>query len=149
MATREVASYTPTYPADGEIFELTLDGDLPENQPLEMVWRIGYDKTEEWRFNGARVTGIQTRRFKLVSIGYCASFEEVKRKLKPHGKIPEGQWREPFRARYKGYIGIADASWASPSGSAVFPSVNTRGYSNFHYADGEFSDSWRWLVEVE
>lgn len=55
------------YPADGEIFELTLDGDAPENQPLEMVSRFGYAPVG-WRHNGPKVSGKQTRRFKLVGV---------------------------------------------------------------------------------
>ncbi|OGH68918.1 MAG: hypothetical protein A3J66_02130 [Candidatus Magasanikbacteria bacterium RIFCSPHIGHO2_02_FULL_47_14] len=142
-----------TYPALDEIFELTLDGDAPENRPLEMVRADGYDEPEKWKHTGLTVTGQQTRRGKLVLVGYCDSFDEVKAKLAAQGTIPEGQWREAFKARYptldgKGSIGVADASWASPHGGASFPYVDSFGFSLFDSADGGFDERWRWLVLV-
>ena len=138
-----------TYPATGEVFELTLDGDAADVQPLKMVRRDGY--AGEWRHRGSTVKGQEARRFKLVEIGYCQDFEEVRRKLATHGAIPEGQWREAFKARYprrdgKGPIGVADASWVSPGGDAGFPYVHTDGDSRFGWAGNGFGDSWRWLV---
>ena len=63
----------PQYPPDGVEFELTLDGDAVSNDPTEMVRRDGYGSPEKWKFTGKKVSGIQTRRFKLVSIGYQQS----------------------------------------------------------------------------
>lgn len=126
------------YPADGEVFALTLDGDAPENQPLEMVRRDGY--------------GNPARRFKLVSIGYCQNWEEVLRRLAGHGRIPEGLCRNAFKNAFKsdgkGPVGVANPSWVNPDGSACFPCVNSDGESSFRWTVSDFSDRWRWLVEV-
>lgn len=155
--TKEIASTVgPTvlvYPADGEIFELTLDGDAPENDPIKMVRRDGYSKPEKWKHAGKKVVGKQTRHFVLVSVGYCENFIELVGKLVKHGTIPEGQWREAFKAAYpqpdgKGPVGFADSSWVDPSGRADFPYVITDGRSHFFWTDDDFDESWRWLVGV-
>jgi len=75
----------PAYPAVGEVFELTFDGDVPENQPLEIVRYFGYNP-EGWKHKGLRVGGKQTCRFKLVQVGYCPNLEVVQERLKVHGK---------------------------------------------------------------
>ena len=135
----------------GEVFELTLDGDAPENQPLEMVRHDGYD-WKVWQHEGPVVKGSQTKRFKLVKVGYCRTFNELRRKLGAHGEIPEGQWREALKAAYKsdgkGHVGVADSSWVGPRGRAPFPCVLAYGHSFFLWADGDFNDDWRWLVEA-
>lgn len=142
----------PVYPANGEIFGLTLNADDPANDPLEMVRRDGYEKPESWRHAGTKLTGAITRRFKLVAIGYCPSFEEIKKRLKEQGRIPEGQWREPLKAKYredgKGPVGIADASWTYPPSDAYFPYVLGDGSSGFRWIGFGFRDACRWLVEV-
>lgn len=145
-----------TYPAVGEVFELTLDGDASENNPIEMVRRDGY-RPEDWRHKGEKVAGEQTRRFMLVSVGYC-HFGELVRRLVKHGTIPGGQWREALKAAYKsdrkGPVGIADASWMClfdrPFGRTGFPSVheNDCSYFDWAYPNFGFDDGWRWLVEV-
>ena len=60
----------------------------------------------------------QVRRFKLVRIGACADVFEARKKLEPHGVIPEGHWMEVFFKafpsidhKYEGSIGFADPSW--------------------------------------
>lgn len=141
------------YPDAGEIFELTLNGDASENDPIEMVRRDGYGAPEEWIFKGKRLAGIQIRKFKLVSVGYCRNLDEVRQKLKSHGEIPEGQWREAFKAKFpkadgKGSIGVADPSWVHSSGSANFPYVDPDGDSGFLWAGSVRDVSWRWLVAV-
>lgn len=145
----------PTYPADGEVFELTLDADAPENQPLEMVRRFGYNPEGwQWQYTSKKVlSGKQTRRFKLVAVGYCRDLKEVRQKLATHGEIPEGQWIMAFKAAYpqpdgKGPVGVADPSWVFPDGDVYFPYVGTDGGSRFRWADYARGDSWRWLVAV-
>ncbi|GEM_PF-1427146 len=140
-----------TYPAVGEVFELTLDGDAPENQPLEMVRRDGY--TGDWRHKGPVVKGVETRRFKFVSVGYCANWNELKQKLAEHGEIAPGQWREAFKKKYptpdgNGPIGFPDASWAGPDGNAFFPCVDADGESDFDWTGDGWVGNWRWLVGV-
>lgn len=52
------------FPAEGVEFELTLDGDTVD--PLEMVRKDVY--TGAWEFNGPKVVGKQTRKFKLLPL---------------------------------------------------------------------------------
>ena len=141
------------YPTVGEVFELTLNGNDPTIDPVEMVRRDGYNDPERWRFTGARIAGEQARRFKLVEIGYQPNFDAVCSALKQHGEIPGGQWREVFKAAFgkpdgKGPIGFADPSWGDPHGSVGFPCVYAGGASVFRWADHDFHDDWRWLVGV-
>lgn len=140
-----------TYPANGEIFTLTLNGDDPANDPIEMVRTDGYDNPEQWKFTGKLIKGVQTRRFKLVSIGYCKELVEVIEKLKKHGEIPEGQWREALKKKFpkpdgKKPIGIADPSWVYPGGDVHFPFINSNGNSHFYWSCSAYGESWNWLV---
>lgn len=141
------------YPPVGEVFELTLDGDDPANDPIEMVRQDGHGESQKWEFRGRRVVGVQIRHFKLVQIGYQPNFEAVLRELGMHGTIPEGQWREAFKVNYetdgKGPVGIADSFWVDPDGDANFPYVSTVGRSLFYWTARAFDDvCWRWLVAV-
>ena len=139
------------YPADVVEFELTLDFDAPENQPLEMVRLDGYNP-EGWKFTGKKLSGIQIRRFKLVRVGHCLNLDEVRLKLAQYGReVPEGQWRQAFKAAYpnpdgNGPIGFADPSWVSPLGRASFPFVDSVGGSGFSWAGCGRGGRWRWLV---
>ncbi|TAL50833.1 hypothetical protein EPN81_01590 [Patescibacteria group bacterium] len=140
--------------SEGEVFELMLDGNAPENQPLAMVAADGYDP-RYWKHNGPKVEGRQTRKFKLVSVDLCWNIDEVRRKLAAHGEIPEGQWRQAYKVAYniqsrKGPIGIAvaDPSWTTPSGFRCFPYITSFGASRFWAADNEFQVHWRWLVSI-
>ena len=149
MAGATTSDTREPYPANGVIFELTLDGDAVD--PADMPRRDGHG--EGWRYDDARrLTGTHTRRFLLVSVGYCKTFDELVRRLAKHGGIPEGQWRESFKDHAcpdgKGPIGIADASWGSPGGRALFPFVDSDGTSSFHWTSSDLNDCWRWLVEV-
>lgn len=139
----------PEYPAPGVEFDLTLDGDARENQPLAMVSGDGYGGG--WKHKGPVVKGTQTRRFKFVEIGYQPNWNSVVGELGKHGKIPEGQWREAVKKTYRTNrlsMGVADASWSDPGDSRNFPMVHVIGGSDFHWTDVEFSESWVWLVEV-
>lgn len=140
------------YPAEGEIFELTLDADDPSCHPLVMVRGDGYDPTN-WKYTGERLTGVCTGKFKLVSVGYCRNLDEVRQKLTPHGIPAEGQWREAFKKAYptpdgKGPVGFADPSWVLPDSDRRFPYVGSSGWSSFDWAGSDFDDVWRWLVAV-
>lgn len=140
-----------TVPAVGEEFELTLNGD--EVDPLDMVRRDGEDDWEHWRFNGPRVTGTHTRRFKLVCPGYCRDLAEVKQKA---GKLAEGQWREAFRQKYPnpdglGPIGFGGSEWLDPDSHRHFPYLGANiqpWHSYFPWDLYGFAEHWRWLVEV-
>lgn len=146
--------------ADGKAFEMTLDGDAAENQPIEMVRRDGYDKPSEWKHKGATVKGTQTRKFVWVSVGYQPNLDAVRAvcleaagKLGLNGRIPEGQWREAIKQMFHHlgqYIrGIADPSWEYPGGGIRFPYVGSDGRSCFYWGDYGYGEAWRWLVEVE
>ena len=151
--TPEENPVVPAYPKVGEIFELTLDGDLPENQPLEIVRGFGYNP-EGWGHKGPKVSGQQTRRFKLAQVGYCNNLDVVKERLKAHGENPEGQWMKAFKAAYSqpdgnGPVGVADASWVGPHGGAGFPGVGTDGVLGFRWTGSGQGGGWRWLVVVK
>ena len=140
-----------TIPADGEEFEITLDFSAPEADPIQMVRGDGYSEPERWKFTGKKLSGVQTRRFKLVRVGYCHNLDEVRQKLAQYGEVPEGQWREAFKVAYPKYdgngpVGFADPSWVDPSGSASFPVVHSDGFSYFDWAELERGGRWRWLV---
>lgn len=136
--------------ADGEEFEMTLQ---PEPvRAIDMVANDGYGNSKEWRFTGTEITEPQTRRFKWQAVGYWQNFDEVLEKLKPHGNIPEGQWREAvkeiFQPDGQHTRGIPDFSWVSPRGGARFPCVYEDGSSRFCWTGDGFVESWRWLVAV-
>jgi hypothetical protein len=139
------------YPAVGEIFELTLNGDDLVNDPIEMVRRCRYDNPEKWQFDGRRLVGTQSRRLRLVGIGDQLNFGAVRKALAEQGPFPEGQWREAFMAAYpepngKGPMGVADPSWCGPDGLLYFPYINTAGRPHFNRAGTTFLDNWLWLV---
>ena len=139
-----------SYPAVGVEFDLTIAEPFTG---IEMVRRFGYDPTG-WKFNGEEIAMPQTKRFKLVSIGAQPNFEAVKADLAKHGAIPDGQWLDAFKKAFpqpdgKGPIGVAKASWVSPSGGAHFPCVSTGGDLYFVWTDSGFHARLRWLVEVQ
>ena len=139
------------YPADGVEFELALDFDAPENDPIAMVRQDGYGSPEKWRFTGQKLSGVQTRRFKLERVGACGNLDEVRQKLAQYGEIPEGQWRQAFKVAYpqsdgNGPIGFADPSWVGPDGDVDFPCVGSDGGSLFDWAVIGLGEYWRWLV---
>ena len=143
----------PRWPAVGEVFKLTLDGNAPENQPLAMLKSDGYDSPERWKHSGKKVGGIETKLFKLVSVGYQPNFESVLRELRKHGRIPGGQWREALKRKFLlppgRFVGVADSSWVSPHGDAHFPCVRADGSSGFIWVIDDFDASWLWLIEVK
>ena len=141
-----------TYHVEGEVFTLTLNADDPACDPLTMVRGDGYGLAG-WKYTGEKLTGTHTRRFKLVSVGYCRDFDEVRKKLAAHGTPAQGQWREAFLKAYptpngREHIGFPDDSWVSPHGHRHFPWIWTDGRSDFRWANDNFDDVWRWLVLV-
>ena len=62
------------FPKEGEEFELTLDGDTPD--PFQMVRSEGFDPTE-WKFNGPKIEGRQTKKFKLLRAGVQPNYDAV------------------------------------------------------------------------
>jgi hypothetical protein len=147
------ANTSPAYPRVGEVLELTLDFDAPANEPMEMVEEFGYNSTG-WSYVGTKVTGRQTRRFKLVQIGYCSNTDKVRTKTAVLGATPEGQWINAFKAAYpvpdgQGPIGIADDSWIAADGRANYPYLLAVGFQHFNYGGHVRGEDWRWLVVVE
>ena len=152
MAEQPDRTHRPAYPPVGEVFELTLDGDAPENEPLEMVNEFGFNPSG-WQYIGAAVSGRETRRFQFVQVGYCSTVERVKDKIGPYGKVPAGQWINAFKAAYpepdgQGPVGFADASWVSADGRANFPYVASVGFLHFNYGGHVRGEDWRWFVQV-
>lgn len=148
------AAPTITLPGIGVEFELTLDGNATD--PIGMLRSDGIDP-KGWQFKGTKPRGVQTRRFKLVQVGCQPNLDAVRAALATHGDIPEGQWREAFKAAYptsggKGLIGVADPSWVSPGGYRLFPYLGgggSRWLSSFRCTDDGSFGGWRWLVACE
>lgn len=152
MAKTQRSDIFPSIPADGVEFELTLETTI---DPMEMLRSDGYDP-RKWKFIGSQVVP-QTRRFKLIRVGYCANLDKVREKLATHGFIPEGQWREAFKKAFptndgKGPIGFADPSWVFPFGDVGFPVLYGHGKvwdsRFFCWAGNGRGGPWRWLVAV-
>ena len=142
-----------TVPQDGEIFDLTLDGDSID--PIAMVRGNGYKNADQWEFKGPKVTGTQTKKFKLVSVGYQPNADAVNKALAQHGAPALGQWREAFKEKYrlpdgKGPIGFTGSEWAHPF--REFPHVADEGgvwRSYFYWFDRVLRAAWRFAVEVK
>ena len=142
-------------PQDGEIFELTLDGDATD--PIGMVRGDGYNDADKWKFNGPKATGTQTRRFKIMSVGCQTNAEAVNTALAEHGTPALGQWREAFKKKYarpdgKGPIGFTGSEWVYPRRLRGFPCVRGGGAvwnSYFDWVVLDFDDYWRFVVEVK
>ncbi len=140
------------YPKVGQVFELTL---IPRN----MAKNSENLRRTKWQHTGQKITKQQTRKFKLVRIDRCNSWEEITEKLQAQGKIPEGQWLEVFLSKFgvnydcnknNGSIGVADASWIDSCGAARFPCVAPDGSQFFGYSsiNNQLSSLFRWLVEI-
>lgn len=140
-------------PEIGEVFELSIDGNVLWSDPLKMLYYDGYDE-KKWGFCGNYIQGVQTRRFKLFPAERCSNLDQVIKILRQHGKIPEGQWRVPFAEKYsmrnpKEMFGISDPSWIDEYGDAHFPCLTIQ-QSLFHRADDirRQGEGWLWLVEI-
>lgn len=142
-------------PADGVVFEMTLDGNDPANDPLQgMV--AGHGFSGKWKHKGPKVNGKQTGTFVWVTVGYQPNLKAVRTaclvKTKDKGgKIPEGQWREEVMRHYQNNgvpRGIADPSWQSPDGDVFFPCVVEDGNPDFGWAGRVRLEDWLWLVKV-
>ena len=136
----------PKYPKIGVIFELTLDGDAPENQPMTMFESNGYI-TKGWWHNGVVVAGKQTHIFKLFQ--WKGDWDKIGDKIGDNN--PPGQWRNAFLSTFpepddKCPIGVHDASWHSLHGRS-FPGIDLYGEPTFFRTNQitPFSP-WRWLI---
>ncbi|HEY4508101.1 MAG TPA: hypothetical protein VJJ55_00400 [Candidatus Paceibacterota bacterium] len=149
------APTTLAVPRDGEIFELTLNAD--DADPIGMVRSDGYNDADKWEFNGPKVNGTQTRRFKIVSVGYQANAEAVNKALAEHGTPAPGQWREAFKKKCprpdgKGPIGFTGSEWVAPRRGRRLPCVSGFGdswISGFFWLVVVFRGGWRFVVELK
>jgi hypothetical protein len=153
--TEEVQSMSDRMPLPrvGEVFQLILN---PAIAPLDMI-RHDAGNLDEWKFKGRAVTEPQTRRFKLVRVGYSPNLDHVRRHLTMPGQRPaNGQWREAFSLAFPtvdgdGPIGFPDASWVHPCGKAAFLLLGGSSgawSSGSLWADVDLYADWRWMVEV-
>ncbi|MEK7539869.1 MAG: hypothetical protein AAB558_01335 [Patescibacteria group bacterium] len=144
-------------PADGELFQLTLDGSKAD--PMAMVREDGYDPNG-WEFNGPALQGIQTGQFKLVRLGAVTSLADAR--AKAHAMkcdLAEGQWREAFKATYPhndkgGPIAFAGETteWVLPRSNRSFPVLDEDSEawdSYLCWSDNDDGDDWRWLVREQ
>lgn len=140
-------------PKVGEVFELTLNGDDPDNQPSAMVAACQEDPSV-WTHKGPTVTRTVTKRFKLVKVGSCNTFKELKERLQAHGTIPESQWLKVFTTRFTRHdhddgVAVADDSFVlSPGGGRSFFYIGDEGFPVLTPRGGPMSGMWRWLVQV-
>lgn len=139
-------------PADGVEFELTLE----PTDALAMVKADGYDP-KGWQYKGPKVTKPDTKRVKLIRVGYVRNLAEVQAKAREQGcELVIGQWREAFKKRFptndgKGPIGFGgkESSWVDPCGDAYFPVLCVHGVgwrSDFGWSDDVRDGHWRWLA---
>ncbi len=97
-------------PADGVVFELTLNPVSAD----KISAAYGY-RPKDWKYKGREIEETQTRRFKLVRMGFRGNLHEIREKFgKRH--LPDGHWLEAFRLAFpqcdgKGSVGYADPSW--------------------------------------
>lgn len=141
---------TVKYPKVGEVFELTLDSERPDVQPLAMLKSSGYPPAG-WKYKGKTMAGILTRRFQLVSVGLASNWRDLSDKLLVYGESPAGMWIKAFMDAYPnpdghGRIGILDDAWQDPKYYACFPSIYSSGILYFSQTLRKFSEHWRWLV---
>ncbi|GEM_PF-1534118 len=144
---------TIVIPADGEEFELTLTSE--EADPIAMVCRDGYGDWQKWKYKGVEIKGTQTKRCKLVRLGYVLNLDDARQKGRT---LVDGQWREAFKKKFsqndgKGPIGFGGvgSQWVSPDGVADFPVLDGDGaawYSRFVWAGDGRNGRWRWLAGV-
>jgi hypothetical protein len=151
-------------PAVGEIFDLEIDGNAPEVDPLNMVLfnaDVSCTTGRGWRFEGKSVKGKQTSRFMLVEPDdHSCRLPQLKKTLRERGRIPEGQWLVAFMEKYQapicrfeeGYcIAIADDSWIDIGARRRLPYLGEAILElDFEYAEVvDIRENWLWLVEVK
>jgi len=107
------------YPDLGQIFSLTLNGDATRISPVGFIETL-YGRPsigsvlDNWKVDGKQIAGgVQTRQFKLVSVGAVPNRPELITKLQTEGRIPAGQWIMAFMETFpvhdcKGHVGVAD-----------------------------------------
>ena len=140
-------------PNVGQIFRLIINGSEKESQPITMVdsWdHYHAPKPVGWNYVGKEIRGEQIASFKLVQVGYCDKWEDLKGRLSAYGRTPEGQWIEVFRQTFPkrpGLIGVADDTWVDPDGNRHFPFIGfLPGKLSFGGTEGIISGTWVWLV---
>ncbi len=145
-------------PAEGEIFELTLDADSID--PISMVGNAGNDPTD-WKFEGERLKGRFTKKFRLLRLGYYVTgSNEAEAQAAAKGcRLARGEWHEAFKAKYPSadgsdhiLFGGKESKWIDEDGKHRFPALTCSGYfkdwwSKFVHADDVYYDYWLWLVE--
>lgn len=144
-------------PADGELFQLTLDASQAD--PMAMVRGDGYEPTS-WKFSGTALQGTPLRHFKLVRLGAVSGLADAH--AKAHAMkcdLAEGQWREAFKAAYphndKGgplAFGGETTEWVNPGSRRDFPVLREGGEvwcSDFVWSGSGYGGRWRWLVREQ
>lgn len=138
-------------PRIGETFELTLNGDKVD--PVEMVTQTG--RKGLWKYLGNRISGTQTRRFKLVDIGACRNMAVARERA---GSLADGLWAEAFRAAYPlpgdaRSVCFGGSGWLNPYGLPRIALLENSGVSwtlrfeNPHTVS-QSEGVWLWLTEV-
>lgn len=143
-------------PPDGEIIELTIDGDDPRVHPEEMIRRFATDIPElkkRWQYIGTRIVGVHTARFEVITVAGSYTPDGARTGVQRRGNVPEGQWIIPLIEKYaigkdQGLIGILDPSWIDCIKDVVFPGILLDGTPKFMHFGGHSYGCWRWLVKI-
>ena len=138
-------------PADDEWFELEVNND---QDPMEVVSSVGFDK-KSWQYLGPAFSGKETRRVKLVRLGFVKDLEDARQKADQLGfRLLEGQARESFKAKYpapdgKGPVVFGGSELRSPYGHAYVACLCELGVvwsSSFRWSDRDWDGNYRWAV---
>ncbi|MFA6525344.1 MAG: hypothetical protein WCT33_03710 [Patescibacteria group bacterium] len=148
-------------PELGVEFELTIMGDNSEHKrmvPLLNRPRSNFHPCATYKYKGPKPKkeGRQTRRFKLIKVGYRPDVDGIRREVVRQGMyVPEPQWLEAFRLAYpiqgeRPGISIANPYWEH-RGVRYYPVLHcdTSGWYYDLDRDGFCSEHWAWLVGCE
>ena len=140
-----------TVSADDEEFTLDVNND---QDPMEVVSSVGFDK-KSWQYLGPAFSGKETRRVKLIRLGFVKGLKEARQKADQLGfRLLEGQARESFKAKYpvpdgKGPVVFGGSVWQSPHGDARVACLYECGgvwNSHFYWSDYGWDGDYRWAV---
>lgn len=149
-------------PGPSESFELTLDADNPQNQPLALILSCrSVVPVGHYKYEGPVIKGVMTRSFRFVEVEGSNTVQGLREAISVYGRIPEMQWCGALKGHFpKGVrsLSIADFSVTNPLGDSEFPTFSLPepkwffpGGLNFSWSNWALGTNtgWKWLVEVE
>ena len=173
-ALRIYSRWRPILPADGQVFELTMQTPISGPGLLECFgyrgWFDGWGSLQkDWTYTGGfpdlgpytitpepiKWTGPVIRKFKLIPARFVG-VDFRKKQLEPHGDTPFGGWLQVFRTTFpkndgRGLIGVMDPGWSYLDHDfGYFPVLKRKGKGwspTFWFGNFKELDQ-RWLVDV-